>query len=109
MQNGDFVKAEAGLSMAIRLAPDPSDAAKQRGVLRASQGRWKDAGEDFALMARYAPHNPDAWFMCAQSALALGDAATANANMRHATELAPADWITRPDVARFRARLAQAK
>ncbi len=109
MQNGDFAKAEAGLTMAIRLAPDPSDAAKQRGVLRATQGRWKEAGEDFALMAKYAPQNPDAWFMCAQSALATGDPATARSHLQHATQIAGTDWTSRPDVARFRTRLEQTK
>jgi tetratricopeptide (TPR) repeat protein len=109
MQNGDFATAEKGLTMAIQLAANPADPAKQRGVLRASQGRWKEAAEDFALMAKYEPKNPDAWFMCAQSALATGDAATAQSNLQRALDLAPDGWTSRPDVARFRARMVQGK
>lgn len=109
MQEGRTAQAEANLAMAIKLANNPAPAAKQRGVLRASQGRWKDAAEDFALMAKYEPANPDAWFMCAQSALALGDVANARTNMQQAVSRAPADWITRPDVARFQSRLDTAR
>jgi tetratricopeptide (TPR) repeat protein len=109
MQEGRTGPAEADLTLAIKLAANPAGPAKQRGVLRASQGRWKEAAEDFALMARHEPKNPDAWFMCAQSALALGDAVTAQTNLQHALEIAPADWNTRPDVARFQARLQQGR
>jgi predicted Zn-dependent protease len=107
MQDGNFASAEADLTLAIKLASDPAPAAKQRGVLRASHGRWKDAGEDFALMARHEPKNPDAWFMRAQASLAVGDRAAAEKHFAHATELGGSDWSTRPDVARFRAKLAR--
>jgi hypothetical protein len=105
MQDGNFAKAEDDLGLALKLARNPAAAAKQRGVLRASQGRWKEADEDFALMAAHEPQNPDAWFMRAQASLALGAADDARQKLQHAIELAPADWITRPDVARFRAKL----
>jgi hypothetical protein len=109
MQEGKLVPAENDLTIAIKLASNPAAAAKQRGVLRASQGRWKEAAEDFTLLAKFEPKNPDAWFMTAQAALALGDPASARAAMQTATGLAPADWVTRPDVARFQARLQQAR
>ena len=104
MEQGEFAKAEADLSLAIKLSDQPAGPAKQRGLLYASQGRWADARRDFALMVEREPDNPDAWFMRAQAALALGDAAAAQGDIQHALAVAPKDWATRPDVARFLAR-----
>jgi Flp pilus assembly protein TadD len=50
------------------------------------------------------PEDPDAWFMRAQAALAVGDGAAARSDMQQALAVAPKDWSTRPDVARFLAR-----
>lgn len=105
MQEGRFAVAEEELAKAIKLARNPATAARQRGVLRASQGRWREAAEDFALMAKHEPANPDAWFMCAQASFALNHAAEAQRHWAQAKQLAPAEWITRPDVARFRAKV----
>ncbi|MBC7368144.1 MAG: tetratricopeptide repeat protein [Undibacterium sp.] len=98
MEQGDFVSAESDLDLAIKLAANPASPAKQRGILRASQGRWGDALRDFSTLAKHDPKNPDAWFMRAQAQLALGQPAAART-------LAPAEWITRPDVACFVAKL----
>jgi len=95
----------ADLALAIKLARDPSSPARQRGVLAATQGRWSEALTYFSLMAQSAPRNPDAWFMCAQARFALGDPAGSAADFARAASLAPAEWVTRPDVARFRAKL----
>jgi tetratricopeptide (TPR) repeat protein len=109
MQDGNFDEAESALTLAIRLTRHPAAPLKQRGILRASRGRWAEAGEDFARMAEEEPENPDAWFMCAQARLALNDSLTARTHMEHALSLAPADWKTRPDVARFLTRLEQSR
>jgi tetratricopeptide (TPR) repeat protein len=105
METGDFAGAEAQLTLALRLAEAPVSASKQRGILRASQGRWAEAREDFATMARHDAENPDAWFMCSQAALNTGDAATARAEMQKALALAPEGWSKRPDVLRYLGKL----
>lgn len=107
MGRGEFAAAEGDLALAIKLARNPASPARQRGVLAASQQRWADAHKDFSLMVEHDAKNPDAWFMRAQSNQALGQTAAARADFDHARGLAPADWLTRPDVARFFARLNQ--
>jgi len=105
MERGEFAKADADLALAVKLSDNPASPAKQRGILAASQGRWADARTYFALMAEHDPKNPDAWFMCAQASHALGKPADARTEIDRALSLAPADWRTRPDVARFLAKL----
>jgi hypothetical protein len=105
MERGEFPAAESDLALAIKLARNPASPAKQRGILAASQQRWSDARRDFSLMVEHDPKNPDAWFMRAQANQALGDTPSARADLDHARSLAPADWTTRPDVARFLTRL----
>ena len=105
MERGEFAAAESDLTFAIKLARNPASPAKQRGILAASQQRWADARKDFSLMVEHDAANPDAWFMRAQANQALGDAAATRADLDHARSLAPADWVTRPDVARFLTRL----
>lgn len=105
MGRGEFAVAESDLALAIKLARNPASPAKQRGILAASQQRWADALRDFSMMVEHDAQNPDAWFMRAQANQALGHAATARSDLDRARSLAPADWTTRPDVARFIARL----
>lgn len=105
MEHNEFSQAENYLSLAIQLSPNPASPAKQRGILRASQRRWTEAAQDFALLAKYDPQNPDAWFMQAQAHFALGNPSAAQTEMARARSLASADWMTRPDVARFLAKL----
>ncbi|HWA10311.1 MAG TPA: tetratricopeptide repeat protein [Opitutaceae bacterium] len=107
MERGEFPQADADLDLAIRLAANPASPARQRGILAASQGRWDEALRYFSLMAENDPQNPDAWFMCAQASLALGRPSDAHAHLDHARSLAPADWTSRPDVARFLAKLGR--
>ncbi len=107
MQAGDFATAEQGFGMAMRLAENPAEPARQRGVLRGAQGKWREAREDFALAVQHDPKNPDAWFLCAQADTALGDFAGAQENLQRALSVAPAGWNARPDVQRLQARLAQ--
>lgn len=104
MEQGDQAGAEAQLSIAIRLAPEQSGPLKHRGLLRAGQGRWREAREDFDAMTRVAPDDPEGWFMRAQSAAALGDAASARADLQKALATGGPEWAKRPDVQRFRAR-----
>ena len=56
-------------------------------------------------MAEHDPKNPDAWLMCAQASHALDEPAVARTQLDRALALAPPDWKTRPDVARFLAKL----
>jgi hypothetical protein len=105
MERGDFASAESDLTLAIKLAENPASPARQRGVLYASEKRWSDARRDFALATEHDPENPDAWFLQAQASLAVGDAPSAQAEFERARSLAPAEWLTRPDVARFATRL----
>lgn len=105
MERGEFARADADLALAIKLAPNPSSPARQRGILAASQGRWTEARAHFLLMAEHDPKNPDSWLMCAQARHALGEIAAARSDFERALSLAPADWRTRPDVARFLAKL----
>lgn len=109
MERGEFVKADSDLALAIKLAPNPASPAKQRGILAATQGRWTDARTYFSTMATHDSQNPDAWFMCAQASNALGESAAARTEIDRALSLAPADWKTRPDVARFLAKLNASK
>jgi predicted Zn-dependent protease len=105
MERGEFSAAETDLNFAIKLAENPASPSKQRGILAASQNRWPDALRDFSVLVQYDPQNPDAWFMRAQANLATGNATAARSDLDHARSLAPADWVTRPDVARFLTRL----
>ena len=105
MERGEFTTADADLALALKLSANPASPAKQRGILAASQGRWADARGYFATMAEHEPRNPEAWFMCAQASLALGHAPAARTDLDRALSLAPADWKTRPDVARFLGKL----
>lgn len=107
MQRGDLVAAAEALSLAIKLAPNPASASKQRGVLFASQQQWAEARKDFSTMVQHQPKDPDGWFLRAQAALALGDVAAAQSDAAQAAAVAPAGWRDRPDVARFLARLEQ--
>ena len=43
MGRGEFAAAEAHLALAITLARNPASPAKQRGILAASQQRWRTA------------------------------------------------------------------
>ena len=108
MERGEFTQADADLALAIKLAENPASPAKQRGILAANQGHWADALRYFSLMAEHDTENPDAWFMCAQANLALGRAPEARSSMEHALGLAPKEWNTRQDVARFLVRLQAA-
>lgn len=105
MERAEFARADLDLALAIKLATNPASPAKQRGILAASQGRWTDAQTHFSLMAEHDPQNPDAWLMCAQAHHALGQAAAAYSAIERALGLAPTDWRSRPDVARFLAKL----
>lgn len=105
MERGEFAAAEADLTLAIKLAPNPASPAKQRGILLASQGRWADALRDFSLMVENDPANPDAWLMRAQAQLATGQTVAARADIDKALSLAPNGWSARPDVTRFLAKL----
>ena len=105
MVRGEFAQADANLALAIKLSDHPASPARQRGVLAASMGKMDDALRYFSLAAEHDPQDPDAWFMCAQAHLALGHAPDAHTAMERALTLAPNDWTTRPDVARFLAKL----
>lgn len=109
MERGDMAAAEAQLSFAIRLAENPSSALKQRGLLRASAGRWPEAKQDFAAMIECDGQNPESWFFHAQAQLVTGDAAGARADMQQALAIAPQGWSKRPDVSRFLAKLNQVR
>lgn len=106
MERGDLAEAERDLTLAIKLAPNPSSSARQRGVLYASQNRWADARRDFVLATEHDAENPDAWFLQAQASMAVGDAASARSEFDHARSLAAPEWSSRPDVARFASRMA---
>ena len=105
MEQGDMAGAEEQLTRAIRLAENPANPSKHRGLLRAGQQRWREAREDFTVMTTHEPKNPEGWFLRAQAAAALRDGAAARADLQQALAVAPAAWAQRPDVARFRARL----
>lgn len=105
MEKAEFTLADSELALAIKLAANPASPARQRGILAATQGRWADARKYFSLMADHDPKNPDAWLMCAQASHALDEPATARTQIERALALASADWKTRPDVARFLAKL----
>jgi hypothetical protein len=109
MERGDFGAAESDLTLAIKLADNPASPARQRGVLYASANRWGDARRDFALATEHDAENPDAWFLQAQASLAVGDPAAARSEFDRARSLASPEWMTRPDVARFAAKLATAR
>lgn len=105
MQRAAYVEAAEALSLAMKLAPNPASAAKQRGVLFASQKQWAAARNDFALVVQHDPKDPDGWFLRAQAALALGEATAAYADAERARSIAPAGWTERPDVVSFFNRL----
>jgi tetratricopeptide (TPR) repeat protein len=105
MEQGTYAQAESDLSLAIKLADNPANPCRQRGLLYASEGRWAEARRDFDTMVKYDAQNADAWFLRAEAELALGDAAAARSDLQQALALAPAHWASRPDVVRFMARL----
>jgi len=107
MEHGDFPHAESNLSLAIKLADDPSSAARQRGILYAATGRWSEAIRDFSTVVERRPQDPDAWFMRARANLAGSNVAAARSDFSHALALAPEGWSDRPDVKHFRAELEQ--
>lgn len=108
MERGQAQSAETDLTLAIKLSDNPASAARQRGILRASHGRWKDALDDFATAVEAEPKNPENWFLRAQASFSTGDFAAAHADLDHALSIAPAGWAQRPDVARFLAKLNRA-
>ncbi|HVU35553.1 MAG TPA: tetratricopeptide repeat protein [Opitutaceae bacterium] len=101
MQQGDFATAEADLTLAMKLDPGDVSAAKRRGMLYASTRRWAEAKRDFTTVVQNDPKNPDGWFLRAQVELAMTEPAAAQADFNQASALAPAEWMTRPDVKRF--------
>lgn len=105
MERGQPQQAEVALTLAIKLDPAPTSACKHRGLLYASAQRWAEALRDFRLWTTYAPTDPDAWLLVAQAEGALGNTEGAKTELRKALGLAPKAWATRPDVARFAARL----
>jgi hypothetical protein len=105
MQDGKMVEAAEALSLAIKLARNPTGPSKQRGVLFASNQKWAEARADFSTMIQHEPKNPDGWFLRSQANAALGDAVAAMSDMEEALAVAPPGWVERPDVIRFRARL----
>lgn len=105
MESGNHAQAELYLTMALKLADNPTSAAKHRGLLYASAQRWPDALRDFALMVEHEPKNPEGWFLQAQAKAATSDVAGARADLQQALALAPKEWANRPDVTRFRTRL----
>ncbi len=109
LERGDPVEALEALSLAIRLAPNPARACRQRGILFAQQQRWREARQDFSVMVEHDAQNPEGWFLRAQAAHALGDLAAAGADLQQALRLAPAGWTDRPDVARFLAKMRAAR
>ncbi|MFT3831078.1 MAG: hypothetical protein QM691_15370 [Opitutaceae bacterium] len=109
MEAGDFVRAEADLTLAIKLSEHPAAPHKQRGVLYASAGRWGDAQRDFSAMVDCDPQNPESWFFRAQANLALGDAGAARRDLEQAFTLAPDSWKERADVKRFATRLGSSR
>lgn len=108
MEQGEFAKAADDLTLAIRLADNPAGPARHRGLLAATLGHWEEARKDFSTVVERTPENPEGWFLRAQAELALGQATAARADIEEARARAPADWPSRPDVARFLARLNQA-
>jgi tetratricopeptide (TPR) repeat protein len=109
MERGQPVSAEHYLTLAIKLADNPTSAAKHRGMLRASLQRWADAESDFHLMIEREPQDPEGWLLHAQSLAATGDIAGAKAEMQEALAVAPKGWAKRSDVVIFRQRLDSAK
>lgn len=105
MERGDPRQAEIALTIAIKLDPAPTSACKHRGLLYAGAQRWTEARADFRTWAENASDDPDAWLLVAQAESALGNAATARAELQRAFGCAPEGWERRPDVARFAARL----
>jgi hypothetical protein len=109
MEQGEYAKAAQHLTLAIRLADNPAGPSRHRGMLAASLGKWDEAKKDFSTVTEYEPKNPEGWFLRAQAELALHDAGSARSDFEQARTVAPSDWTSRPDVARFLARLNQAK
>ena len=107
MERGEYDPAEKDLTFALALAKNPASPARQRGILRASRGRWAEALADFTTALQADPANPDAWFMRAQANFATGHAPEAHSDMGKALALAPAGWTDRPDVRRFLAKLGR--
>lgn len=107
MEQGDFARAENRLTMALRLSDKSVSAAKHRGLLYASAGRWAEARADFSLMTERDASNPEGWFLRAQASFATGESTAAGNDFRQALRVAPPEWSRRPDVSRFAARLAQ--
>jgi tetratricopeptide (TPR) repeat protein len=109
MEQGEIARAHEHLSLAIRLAANPAGPSRHRGMLAASLGKWDEAKRDFSTVVEFDPANPEGWFLRAQAELALRDLSSARSDFEKAKSVAPADWMTRPDVGRFAAKLGQAK
>lgn len=107
MEQGDFGAANADLTLAIKLSSNPASPAKERGMLYASAHRWADAKRDFTTVIQYEPRNVDAWYLRSQVELAMHDIDAARADFDHAQSIAPAEWLSRPDVSRYAAMLNQ--
>lgn len=105
MEQGDFARAEQDLALAIKLAANPAMPAKQRGVLYASAQRWEEAKRDFTTVIEHAPENPDGWFLRSQVEYALQQLPAARSDFEHAKSLASPEWLRRPDVSRYAAKL----
>lgn len=105
MERGNPQKAEIALTIAIKLDERPTSACKHRGLLYASAQRWSEARQDFRTWAENDERDPDAWLLVAQAEAALGNTAEARVELQRALGLASKEWVARPDVARFRARL----
>jgi hypothetical protein len=105
LERWNFEEAANEMTMAIKLAADPSGPSMQRGIMYFNLGRWADARRDFSTAVEHDPENPEAWFYRAQAELDLHDGQAAVADMKKALSLAPPDWEKRPDVKNFLTQL----
>jgi tetratricopeptide (TPR) repeat protein len=101
IEEGDPAAAEVALSVAVKLSEHPANIHRRRGMLRARQGHWREAQQDYSKMTQDEPGNPDAWFLLAQSEFALGNTIAAREKMQQALRLPPIDFVRRQDVSRF--------
>ena len=109
VERRDFSQAELDLTLAIKLADNPARPSEQRGIFYATGRHWAEARRDFDTAVKFAPEDPDAWFLRAQAALALGDVPAARADFQQALAVGSPEWSARPEVIRVRGRLEQTK
>jgi tetratricopeptide (TPR) repeat protein len=109
LERRDFPQAEINLTLAIKLADNPARPSEQRGILYATGRHWAEARRDFDTAVKFAPEDPDAWFLRAQAALALGDVPAARADFQRALAVGSPEWAARPEVTRVRVRIEQEK